>query len=81
MLCTKEGQLLQKKLELWDEIKDGMNLIINGQHNVIASKFLQEWPVREAKKLSFRFGKHTSFGLPRRTSSSGYQSGTMHATS
>jgi hypothetical protein len=39
--CTEEGVLLQKKLESWDEIKDGMFLIINGQHSVTASKQLQ----------------------------------------
>jgi hypothetical protein len=36
--CTKERQLLQKKPESWNEIKDGMFLIINGQYSVTASK-------------------------------------------
>jgi hypothetical protein len=37
---TKEGVLLQKKPESWDETKDGMFLIINGQHNITAPKLL-----------------------------------------
>jgi hypothetical protein len=49
--CTEKGVLLQKKLESWDEIKDGMFLIINGQHSVTASKQLQLTAVREAKKI------------------------------
>jgi hypothetical protein len=36
--CTEEGVLLRKKPESWDEIKNGMLLIINGQHSVTASK-------------------------------------------
>jgi hypothetical protein len=48
---TKEGVLLQKKPESWDEIKDGMFLIINGQHSVTASKQLQLTAVREARKI------------------------------
>jgi hypothetical protein len=39
--CTEEGLLLEKKPESWDEIKDGMFLIINGQHSITASKQLQ----------------------------------------
>ena len=39
--CTEEGLLLEKKPESWDEIKDGMFLIINGQHSVVASRQLQ----------------------------------------
>jgi hypothetical protein len=38
--CMEEGILLQKKPKSWDEKKDGMFLIINGQHSVIASKLL-----------------------------------------
>ena len=39
--CTEEGVLLEEKPQSWDEIKDGMFLIINGQHSVTASKLLQ----------------------------------------
>jgi hypothetical protein len=45
---------------------------------LIASQLLQELPVREAQKVEL--GKHTLYELPRRTSSSGYQSGKMSAT-
>jgi hypothetical protein len=44
--CTEEGVLLQKKPKSWDEIKDGMFLIINGQHSVTTSKLLQQSLVR-----------------------------------
>jgi hypothetical protein len=52
--CTEEGVLLQKKPESWDEIKDGMFLIINRQHSIIASKLLQQLPIREARKLELQ---------------------------
>jgi hypothetical protein len=55
--CTEEGVLLQKKPESWDEIKDGMFLIINGQHNVTASKLLQQSPVRDARKVELQTWK------------------------
>lgn len=48
--CTEEGLLLKKKPESWDEIKDGMFLIINGQHSVTASKQLQQSDLRDARK-------------------------------
>jgi hypothetical protein len=49
--------LLQKKPESWDEIKDGMFLIINGQHSVTASKQLQLTAVREARKIELQMWK------------------------
>jgi hypothetical protein len=55
--CTEEEILLQKKLESWDEIKDGMFLIINGQHSVTTSKQLQLTTVREAKKIELQTWK------------------------
>jgi hypothetical protein len=55
--CLEEGVLLQKKPESWDEIKDGMFLIINGQHNIIASKLLQQSPVRDARKVELQTWK------------------------
>jgi hypothetical protein len=55
--CIEEGMLLQKKPESWDEIKDGMFLIINGQHSVAASKQLQLTVVQEAKKIELQTWK------------------------
>jgi hypothetical protein len=49
--------LLQKKPKSWDEIKDGMFLIINGQHSVTASKQLQLTAVREARKIELQTWK------------------------
>jgi hypothetical protein len=49
--CTEEGVLFQKKPESWDEIKDGMFLIINGQYSVTASKLLQQSLVCKARKI------------------------------
>lgn len=49
--CTEEGLLLERKPESWDEIKDGMFLIINGQHSVTASRQLQNEPkLRPSRK-------------------------------
>ena len=48
--CTEEGLLLQKKPESWDEIKDEMFLIINGQHSVTTSKQLQLSNLRDGRK-------------------------------
>jgi hypothetical protein len=55
--CTEEGILLQKKPESWDEIKDGMFLIINGQHSVTASKQLQLIAVHETRKIELQTWK------------------------
>jgi hypothetical protein len=49
--------LLQKKPESWDEIKDEMFLIINGQHSITASKQLQLIAVREARKIELQTWK------------------------
>ena len=35
-------QLLKKKPEKWDDIKNGHFMIINGQHSIIASQELQK---------------------------------------
>jgi hypothetical protein len=55
--CTEEGVLLPKKPESWAKIKDGMFLIINGQHSITASKLLQQSPVREARKIELQTWK------------------------
>ena len=55
--CTKEGLLLQRKPESWDEIKDGMFLIINIQHSVTTFKQLQLTEVRDAKKIELQTWK------------------------
>jgi hypothetical protein len=55
--CTEEGVLLQKKPESWDEIKDGIFLIINGQYIVTVSKQLQLTVVREARKIELQTWK------------------------
>jgi hypothetical protein len=57
MPCTKEGQLLQRKPESWDEINDGMFLIIIGQHSFIASKLLQDSLACEARKVELQTWK------------------------
>jgi hypothetical protein len=54
---TEMGDINQKKPESWDEIKDGMFLIINGQHSVTTSKLLQQSPVRDARKVEFQTWK------------------------
>jgi hypothetical protein len=53
----EEGILLQKKPESWDEIKDGMVLIINREHSVTTSKQLQLTTVREARKIELQMWK------------------------
>lgn len=55
--CTKEGQLLQRTPESWDEFKDGLFLMINGQHNIITLKLLQDLPAREACKIELQTWK------------------------
>ena len=37
----KDGKLLKEKPKLWNEIKSGKFMIINGQHSITASKELQ----------------------------------------
>ena len=48
--CIEEGLLLQKKPKSWDEIRDGMFLIINGQHSITASKQIQQSNLQDARK-------------------------------
>ena len=55
--CTEEGLLLHKKLESWDEIKDGMFLIINKQHSITTSKQLQQSDLRDGKKDELQMWK------------------------
>ena len=38
---NRESKLLREKPKSWDEIKAGKFMIINGQHNIIASKEIQ----------------------------------------
>ena len=51
---TKEGVLLQKKRESWDEIKDKMFFIINRQQSVTTSKQLQLIAMQEARKIELQ---------------------------
>ena len=39
--ADKVGRLLKEKPKLWNEIKSGKFMIINGQHSITASKELQ----------------------------------------
>ena len=48
--CDEDGNLLLQQPITWNEIKDGKFLIINGQHNISASRSLQETLVCAAKR-------------------------------
>ena len=43
-------QLLKKKPEKWDDIKNGRFMIINGQHSITASQELQQGGCREERR-------------------------------
>lgn len=58
MPYIEEGQLLQKKPKSWDEIKDGMFLLINSQRSVTTSKLLQESPTCKAHKVKLQILKN-----------------------
>ena len=47
----KDSKLLQEKLRSWDEIKASKFVIINGQHNITASKELQISGCRDKRRV------------------------------
>jgi hypothetical protein len=48
--CDEDGNLLLLQPITWNDLKDGKFLIINGQHNISASKSLQETSVCAARR-------------------------------